>query len=61
MLANPGEIQTMLLGSIVNNNAIKFMIENKRVNSQREVKLLEITIDHKLLFHKHIDKEVLIY
>ena len=48
MVANPGKFQIMFLGSYTNNRKITFMIENKRVKSRSEVKLLSITIDDKL-------------
>ena len=47
MVANPGKFQ-MFLGSNVNNSKIIFMIENKRVKSRREFKLIVITTDDKL-------------
>ena len=51
MIANPGKFQIMILGSN-NNSKIIFMIENNRVKSRSEVKLLSITLDDKLgVFH----------
>ena len=50
MVANPGKFQIMFLGSNIDNSKITFMIENKRVKSRSEVKLLGITIDDKLSF-----------
>ena len=44
MVANPGKFQIMFLGSNTDNSKITFMIENKRVKSRGEVKLLGITI-----------------
>ena len=38
----------MIFGSNIDNKKITFMIENKRVKSRREVKLLGITRDNKL-------------
>ena len=55
MVANPGKFQIMFLGSNIDNSKITFMIENKRVKSRREVKLLGITIDDKLSFTTHIE------
>ena len=60
MAANPGRFHITLLGSSINNNQIMsdnsiiFIIENKHLKSNNEVKLLEITIDHKLTFTKYI-------
>ena len=54
MAANPGKFQIMFLGLNIDNNKITFMVEDKRVQSKNEVKLLGITIDDKLLFTKHI-------
>ena len=50
MVANPGKFQIMFLGSNIENSKITFMVENKRVKSRSEVKLLVITIDNKLSF-----------
>ena len=38
----------------MSDNSIIFIIENKHLKSNNEVKLLEITIDHKLTFTKYI-------
>ena len=48
MLANAGKFQMIFLGSSINNNNIIFIVENKHIKSNNEVKLLGITIDHKL-------------
>ena len=45
----------LFLGSNIDNTKITFMIENKRVKSRSEVKLLGITIDYKLSFNTHIE------
>ena len=55
MVANPGMFQTMFLRSNIDNNKITYMIENRRVKSRNEVKLLPITIDHKLSFTTYIE------
>ena len=55
MVANPGKFQIMFLGSNIDNSKITFMIENKRVKSRSEVKLLGITIYDKLPFTTHIE------
>ena len=55
MVANPGKFQIMFLGADIDNNKIKFMIENRRVKSRSEVKLLGITIGNKLSFAIHIE------
>ena len=55
MVANPGKFQIMFLGSNIDNSKITFMIENKRVKSRSEVKLLGITIDDKLSSTTHIE------
>ena len=54
MVANPGKFQIIFLGSSINNNNIIFIVENKHIKSNNEVKLLGITIDHKLTFTKHM-------
>ena len=53
MVANPGKFQIIFLGSSTNNNII-FIVENKHIKRNNEVKFLGITIDHKLTFTKHI-------
>ena len=55
MVANPGKFQIMFLGADIDNNKIKFIIENRRVKSRSEVKLLGITIGNKLSFTIHIE------
>ena len=45
----------MFLESNIDNSKITFMIENKRVKSRSEVKLLGIAIDDKLSFTIHIE------
>ena len=54
MVANLGKFQIIFIGSSINNNNIIFIVENKQIKSNNEVKLLGITIDHKLTFTKHI-------
>ena len=54
MVANPSKFQIMFLGSNIDNNEITFLVEDKKVRSKTEVKLLGITIDDKLSFNKHI-------
>ena len=54
MVANPGKLQIMFLGSKIDNFKITFAIENKQIKCKREVKLLGITIGEKLTFTKHI-------
>ena len=41
--------------SSINNSNITFIVENKHTKSTNEVKLLDIIIDHKLTFTKHIN------
>ena len=53
MVANPGRFQIKFLESSINNNNIIFIVKNKHIKSSNEVKLLGITIDHKLTFTKH--------
>ena len=48
MVANPSKFQIMFLGSNIDNNEITFMVEDKKVRSKTQVKLLGITIDDKL-------------
>ena len=55
MVAKPGRFQIMFLRSNNDNSKIAFMIENKRVKSRSEVRLLGITIDNKLSFTTHIE------
>ena len=45
----------MFLGSNIDNSKITFMIENKRVKSRSEVKLLGITICNMMLFTAHVE------
>ena len=45
----------MFFSSNIDNNNITFMIENKRVKSRSEVKVLGITIDDKLSFTTRIE------
>ena len=52
IVANLGKFQIILVGSSLNNNNIIFVVENKHIKSNNEVKLLGITIDHKLTFTK---------
>ena len=54
MVANPSKFQIMFLGSNIDNNEITFMVEDKKVRSKTEVKLLGIKIGDKLSFNKHI-------
>ena len=54
MVANPRNFQIMFLGLSINNNTITFIVENKHSEIANEIKLLGITIDHKLTFTKHI-------
>ena len=54
MVANPGKFQIIFLGPSINNSNILFIVENKHIKSNNEVKLLGITIDHKLTFTKHM-------
>ena len=56
MLANPGKFQIAFLGSNINNSNITLIIENERVKSKSEVKLLGIAINNKLFFTTHIEK-----
>ena len=54
-VANLGKFQIMFLGLNINNSKITFMIENKRVKSRSEVKLLDTTVEDKLSFTTHIE------
>ena len=53
--ANPDKFQIVFLESNIDIYKITFMIENKRVKSRSEVKLLDITIDDKLSFTIRIE------
>ena len=53
MVANPGKFQMMFFGSKIDNSKIIFAIESKQIKCKREVKLLGITIDEKLIFTRH--------
>ena len=59
MVANPSKFRIIFLGSSINDNQIisdnniTFIVQNKHIETNTEVKLLEITIDHKLTFTKH--------
>ena len=53
MVANPGKLLIMFLGSKINNSKITFATENKQIKCKREMKLLRITIDEKLTSTKH--------
>ena len=55
MVPNPRKFQLMFLGSLINNNNITFIEENRHIKSTNEVKLLGITIDDKLTFTKQIN------
>ena len=57
MVAIPGKCQIMLLGSNIDNSKITFMIENKRVKSRSEIKLLGIAIGDKLFFTTYDDDD----
>ena len=48
MVANPGKLEIMFLGSKIDSSKITFAIENKQIKCKREVKILGITIDEKL-------------
>ena len=55
VVVNLGKLQIMFLGSNIDNSKITFIIENKRVKSRNEVKLLDIIIDDKVSFTTHIE------
>lgn len=60
MVSNPWKFQIMFLVSKVDKfTTINLIIENKHVNSEREIKLFGKTIDDKLSFVKHINKQLL--
>lgn len=60
MISNPWKFQIMFLVSKVDKfTTINLIIENKHVNSEREIKLFGKTIDDKLSFVKHINKQLL--
>ena len=45
----------IFVGSSINNNNIIFIVENKQIKSNNDLKLLGITIDHQFTFTKHIN------
>ena len=55
LVANPDKFPITFLGSNIDNRKLTFMIENKRVKSRSEVKLLDTTIEDKLSFTTHIE------
>ena len=64
MVANPGKFQIIFLRSSINSNIIIttinnkkiiFIVENKHIKSNNEVKILGITTYHKLAFTKDIN------
>ena len=54
MIPNLGKFQIIFIGSSINNKNI-FIAENKHIKNNNEVKLLGITIDHKLTCTKYIN------
>ena len=54
LVANPSKFQIMFLGSNIDNNKVIFLIENKRIKSRSEVKLLSTTIDNRHSVSLHI-------
>ena len=50
MVANPDTFLIISIRSSVNNNNIIFIVENKHIKINNEVKLFGITVDHKLIF-----------
>ena len=55
MAAKPGKFYNMFLGSNIDNSKITYMIEDKRLKSRSEIKLLGITKADKLSFTTHIE------
>ena len=55
MVDTPRKFQIRFPGSLINNNNITLIVENKNIKGTNEVKLLGITIDHKFAFTKHIN------
>ena len=54
MVANPRKFQIMFLESNIDNSKITFAIEHMQIKCKRELKLLRIMIDEKLIFTKLI-------
>jgi hypothetical protein len=54
MQANPDKFQAIAIGSKTHKQNIVFDLNGSKINCDDEVKLLEITIDFKLDFNKHI-------
>ena len=55
MVANSGKFQITFLRSSINNNNIRFIVQDKHINRTNEGKLLGITTDNKLTFTKHLN------
>ena len=54
MTVNPKKIQLMFLG-MKTNRRLCLNIEGKKLNATDHVKVLEIEIDRKLMFSKHVE------
>ena len=54
-MAIPGKFQVMFRGSNIDNKKITFIIENKRVKSSCEVKLLGLAISSQVSFTTHTE------
>jgi hypothetical protein len=54
MQANPDKFQAIAIDSKTHKQNIVFDLNGSKINCDDEVKLLEITVDFKLDFNKHI-------
>ena len=54
MKANPDQFQAIAIGSNISNESISFNLDGNKIDCEKEVKLLGVTIDYQLKFNTHI-------
>jgi hypothetical protein len=54
MKANPDKVQAIAIGSKTSNESITFILDENKIDCEKEVKLLGVTIDCQLKFNTHI-------
>ena len=54
MKANPDKFQAIAIGSKTLNESISFILDGNKIDCEKEVKLLGVTIDCQLKFNTHI-------